>query len=149
MHNHKFECWIQDLFDEIRQKIFVPFIGFMVLKTTGLSPRFLPKYRFWKILTESKDISQKVSKFRLPNSTSTFLLISAYFSDPGAYFYTNLCIAGHFKVNHPKIFCEGTSNFGMTIIDLSIFNLKPRPNDYFTFMSNYAKLWPPTDPQIV
>ena len=42
----------------------VPFIGFMVLKTTGLSPRFQRKNPFWKICIRSRDIGKKVTNFR-------------------------------------------------------------------------------------
>ena len=45
------------------KKKFVPFIGFMVLKTTGLSSRFQWKNRFWKICTECWEIGQNVRKY--------------------------------------------------------------------------------------
>ena len=45
-----------------KSKFFVPFMGFMVLKTTGLSSRFQRKKRFWKKRIGSRDIGQKVSK---------------------------------------------------------------------------------------
>ena len=38
-------------------------MGFMVLKTAGLSSRFQRKNRFWKIYNESWDIAQNVSNF--------------------------------------------------------------------------------------
>ena len=49
------------------KKKIVLFIGFMVLKMTGLSSRFQRKKRFWKIWIESRDVDQNVTKFRSPN----------------------------------------------------------------------------------
>ena len=67
--------------------MFDPFIGFMVLKTTSLSSWFQLKNRFSKICIGSRDNSQDVSKFGLPNQTFPFwhkltniLEVNAYFS---------------------------------------------------------------------
>ena len=120
----------------ITKKNFVPFMRFMVLKTTGLNPQFQCKSQFWKICTESRDISQNVSKFRLPNQTSG---LSGYLS--------NLILALEPVVLSTQIFKgptpQGepphnflrrvdsmamyiwTSNFGMAIIYSSFLNLKP------------------------
>ena len=46
-----------------KSKKIVPIMGFMVLKMTGLSPRFQCKNRFWKICIGSKDIGKKVANF--------------------------------------------------------------------------------------
>ena len=70
----------------IRQKKIVSFIGFMVLKTTGLSSRFQCKNRFWKIRTESRDIGQNVSKYEGLVWRPEFGHILVNISGPYAYF---------------------------------------------------------------
>ena len=61
-------------------------MGFMVFKSTGSDSRFQRKNRFWKICTESQDITKKVSKIGLPNQTSKIWHILADISVLGAYF---------------------------------------------------------------
>ena len=66
-------------------KEIVPFIGFMVLKTTGLSSRFKPKNQFWK----KNALGAKILTKMYQNSgLQTFIFgnISANFSGPDAYF---------------------------------------------------------------
>ena len=61
-------------------------MGFMVLKTTGLSSRFQRKKRFWKKRIRSQDIGQNVPKLRSPNQTSLFWDFLANISGPDAFF---------------------------------------------------------------
>ena len=61
-------------------------MGFMVFKSSGSDSRFQRKNRFWKICTESQDITKKVSKIGLPNQTSKIWHILADISGLGAYF---------------------------------------------------------------
>ena len=61
-------------------------MGFMVFKSTGSDSRFQRKNRFWKICTESQDITKKVSKIGLPNQTSKIWHILTDISVLGAYF---------------------------------------------------------------
>ena len=68
------------------KKKIVQIIGFMVFKSTGLDSRFQRKNRFWKICTESPDITKKVSKIGLPNETSKIWHILADISGLGGYF---------------------------------------------------------------
>ena len=68
------------------QKKILPIIGFMVLKTTGLSPRFQCKNRFWKICIGSRDIGKKVANFRRFAWTAKFGYFFANISGLGAYF---------------------------------------------------------------
>ena len=86
-------CFLDALFSNLKicnslydSKFFVPFIGFMVLKMTGLSSRFQRKNRFLKICTGSQDIKQNVPKIRSPNQTCIILDVLANISGPGAYF---------------------------------------------------------------
>ena len=89
----------------------------MVLKTTGFSPRFQRKNRFKKILTESRDISQNVSKIGLPNQTFIFSYILAYISGLGAYFSKPIFLlkpwaqAGRFEYHEANKWNE--KNFGL------------------------------------
>ena len=87
----------------ISQKKILPIIGFMVLKTTGLSSWFQRKNRFWKICTRFWDINQNVPKFRSPNHTFIFSDILVNFSGPSAYFSKTIFVwkpwaqASHFE----------------------------------------------------
>ena len=87
------------------KKIFVSFLGFMVLKTTGLTSRFQCKNRFWKLCFQSRDIDQKVSKFEDLVWRAKFWYIltnisgsEAYFSKP-IYSLNSWDQAGHFEYN--------------------------------------------------
>ena len=63
----------------ITQKKILLIIGFMVLKTTGLSSRFQRKNWFLKISTGSKDITKNIPKYEglvWRPELDTFLLIS-------------------------------------------------------------------------
>ena len=70
----------------ITQKKILLIIGFMVLKTTGLSSRFQCKNRFWKIRTESWDIGQNVSKYEGLVWRPQFGHVLVNISGPNAYF---------------------------------------------------------------
>ena len=61
-------------------------MGFMVFKSTGLDSRFQRKNWFWKMGTESQDITKKVSKIGLPNQTRNIWHFLANISGLGAYF---------------------------------------------------------------
>ena len=82
-------------------------MGFMVLKTTGLSSRFQRKNRFWKICTGSRDIDQNVPKLRSPNQTCIFWDVLANISGPFAYFSKPIFAlkpwaqAGRFEYHEP------------------------------------------------
>ena len=91
----------------ITQKFFVPFIGFMVLKTTGLSSQFEGKTQFWKICTECWDIGQNVRIYgglvwrpefwhNFANITGT----AANFSKP-IFALKPWAQAGHFEYHKP------------------------------------------------
>ena len=67
------------------KKVFL-FIGFIILKTTGLISRFQRKNRFWKICIGSRDIGQNVSKFDSPNQTFKFWHLLTNISGSEAYF---------------------------------------------------------------
>ena len=58
----------------------------MVLKTTGLSPRFQRKNRFWNICTESWDIGKNVSDFSFSSKMSKISYLFANISGPDANF---------------------------------------------------------------
>ena len=51
----------------LKSIFFVPFIGFMVSKTTTFSLVFHHKKWFYKMCSDSWDIKKNVSKFSLPN----------------------------------------------------------------------------------
>ena len=68
------------------EKKIAQIMGFMVFKSTGLDSQFQRKNRFWKICTESRDITKKVSEIGLPNQTSKIWHILADISGLGAYF---------------------------------------------------------------
>ena len=91
----------------ISEKKIVPLMGFMVFKSTGLDSRFQRKNRFWKICTESQDITKKVSKIGLPNQTSKIWHILADISGLGAYFSKPIFAlkpwvrAGRFEYHQP------------------------------------------------
>ena len=68
------------------KKKILPIIGFMVLKTTGLSPRFQCKNWFWKICIGSRDIGKKVAKFCRFAWKAKFGYIFANISGLGTYF---------------------------------------------------------------
>ena len=82
-------------------------MGFMVFKSTGSDSRFQRKNRFWKICTESQDITKKVSKIGLPNLTSKIWHILADISVLGAYFSKPIFAlkpwvrAGRFEYHEP------------------------------------------------
>ena len=61
-------------------------MGFIILKTTGLSSRFQRKNRFWKICIRSQDIDKNVSEFDLPNQTFIFWDVLVNISGPDADF---------------------------------------------------------------
>ena len=82
-------------------------MGFMVFKSTGSDSRFQRKNRFWKICTESQDITKKVSKIGLPNQTTKIWHILADISGLGAYFSKPIFAlrpwvrAGRFEYHEP------------------------------------------------
>ena len=82
-------------------------MGFMVLKTTGLSSRFQRKNQFWKICTGSRDIDQNVPKYEglvwLPEFRHKLFNISgliAYFSKP-IFALKPWAQAGRFEYHEP------------------------------------------------
>ena len=91
----------------IAAKIYVPFIGFMVLKTTGLSSRFQHKNWFWKIYIGSRDIRQNMSKFeglvwfvKFWHIYVNIFWSNAYFSKP-IFALKPWAQAGRFEYNEP------------------------------------------------
>ena len=82
-------------------------MGFMVFKSTGSDSRSQRKNRFWKICTESQDITKKVSKIGLPNQTTKIWHILADISGLGAYFSKPIFAlrpwvrAGRFEYHEP------------------------------------------------
>ena len=82
-------------------------MGFMVLKTTGLSSRFQRKNRFWKIRIGSRDIDQNVAKFEGLVWQVKFQHILLNISGSGAYFSKPIFAlkpwaqAGRFEYNEP------------------------------------------------
>ena len=105
------KCWSWTLLiltaPFISQKKFVPIIGFMVLKTTGLGSRFQRTNWFWKVCPKSRDINQTVPKFRSPNQACIFSDVSANISRPFAYFSKPIFAlkpwaqAGRFEYHEP------------------------------------------------
>ena len=91
----------------ISEKKIVRIIGFMVFKSTGSDSRSQRKNRFWKICTESQDITKKVSKIGLPNQTTKIWHILANISGLGAYFLKPIFAlrqwvrAGQFEYHEP------------------------------------------------
>ena len=83
-------------------------IGFMVFKSTSSYSRSQRKNRFWKICTESQDITKKVSKIGLPNQTSKIWHILANILGLGAYFLKPIFTlklsvrAGRFEYQEPR-----------------------------------------------
>ena len=86
---------------------FVPFIGFMVRKMTGLSSRFQRKNRFWKICTRSRDIGKNVRDFWHFAWKAKIEHIFANISGLGAYFSKSIFAlepwaqAGRFEYHEP------------------------------------------------
>ena len=85
----------------------IPIMGFMVFNSTGLDSQFQRKNQFWKICTESQDITKKVSKIGLPNQTNKIWHILADISGLGAYFTKPIFVlklwvrAGRFEYHEP------------------------------------------------
>ena len=96
--------WLLRLY---KWKKIVRIMGFMVVKSSGSDSRFQRKNRFWKICTESQDITKKVSKIGLPNQTSKIWHILADISGLGAYFSKPIFAlkpwvrAGRFEYHEP------------------------------------------------
>ena len=90
----------------VKKKI-VRIIGFMVFKSTSSDSRFQHKNRFWKICTESWDITQNVSIFAGLVCKADFwhffgntLGLSAYFSKP-LFTLKSWVRAGRFEYHEP------------------------------------------------
>ena len=82
-------------------------MGFMVFKSTGLDSPFQRKNQFWKICTESRDITKKGLKIALPNQTSKNWHILGDISGLGAFFSKPIFAlkswvrAGRFEYHEP------------------------------------------------
>ena len=121
----------------------VEIIGFMVFKSTGSISPFQRKNRFWKICTESWDITKKVSEIGLPNQTSKIWRILADISGLDAYFWKPIFVlkpwvrAGRFEYHQPY----NPNNFFFTYKGVrSQFKLKRGQGRWHPILKNFIFL---------